>query len=121
MCLGAVNTYGNRPIKLLIIININKVSVIIVDPLEEDGPNKVLNSRCNFSVTKFIVVFNLFLKTQYEGLIINKNSTALIQFKGILNDVEGSKIENKLVIIFIIIVCNKNLVNYFCGCINLLY
>lgn len=59
MCLDAVNTYGNNPIKLLIMINTNKVNVIIDEPWYEEGPNRVLNSECNFPLIMLKIVLNL--------------------------------------------------------------
>lgn len=48
ICLEAVKMYGNKPRKLLIKINTNSPINIIVLPLKEDGPKRVLNSLNSF-------------------------------------------------------------------------
>lgn len=96
-----VKIYGNKPIKLLNKIIENKETKINVDPLAPIGPNNVLNSLCS-------VIKILFQKIWYrEG--INQNIEGIIKIpKKVLNQFkerlkmldEGSKTENKFVIIF---------------------
>lgn len=96
-----VKIYGNNPIKLLNKIIENKETKIKVLPLWPDGPNKVLNSL--WRVNKIVfqkIVYREGINQYTEG--INKiPKKVLIQFKDKLKILdEGSKTENKLVIIF---------------------
>ena len=100
MWLDAVNTYGNRPIKLLIKININKAIKGRVLPSDEVGPNNVLNSWNNFPTTKLIEITALLGIAQNIGVIINIIIVELIQLAEIKIEDEGSNTENRLVIIF---------------------
>jgi hypothetical protein len=99
ICLDAVNTYGNRPKKLFIAININKEINIKELPLNDSGPISTLNSLCSF-IKILLIKINLLLGvSQNIGVIIIINIIALPQFKGRLKIEEGSKTENRLVII----------------------
>ena len=50
MCLEAVKIYGNNPIKLFIKIKTNSAMKGIALPIDDKGPNKVLNSLNNFKI-----------------------------------------------------------------------
>lgn len=100
MCLDLVKTYGNKPKKLLNTINLNNL-INRIDTPKCEGSNKALNSLCRVWV---IFVHN---KDQREGeaqYIYGTNSrpskvdTQFKEKEKILED--GSKIENKLAIIF---------------------
>jgi len=99
ICLDAVNTYGNRPKKLFIAIKINKEINIKELPLKDSGPISTLNSLCSFIKILLIKISLLFGVNQNIGVIMIINIIALPQFKGRLKIEEGSKTENKLVII----------------------
>lgn len=100
-CLVLVKIYGNSPIKLLnnIIIKIEiKMNVV---PLNDLVPNNVLNSLCR---VKFILFHIMLIRddvNQNIDGIINNPINVLVQFIEILKIlVDGSKVENKFVIIF---------------------
>jgi len=44
ICMEAVNTYGNNPMKLFSIMKKKMATKRLVVPLNEDGPRRVLNS-----------------------------------------------------------------------------
>lgn len=70
-------------------------------PLWPDGPKSVLNSLCKVSKTLFQIMLNRDGINQKEHGIINKPIKVLNQFNERLKIVvEGSKTENKFVIIF---------------------
>lgn len=73
---------------------------MIEDPGYEVGPKSVLNSMWSLLTIKFKKILNLLGVTQYNGAKIKIKTIALIQFKGKLNEEEGSNTENKFVIIF---------------------
>jgi len=95
-----VKTYGNRPMKLLNKINENSEIRIKVLPWDFLLLIKTLNSLC--SVNK--ILFHS--KLSRDGInqkvtgIIKIPKMVLIQLKDELKLVDGSKDENKLVIIF---------------------
>lgn len=100
-CLVLVKMYGNRPIKLLnnIIIKIEiKINVV---PLNDLGPNNVLNSLWRVKFILFhIMLIRDDVNQNIEG-IINNPINVLVQFNEILKIlVDGSKVENRFVIIF---------------------
>lgn len=100
MWLEAVKMYGNRPRKLLVKINKKPEMKIVVDPLNADGPRRVLNSVCSFLVIVFITIVDLLLIAQKEGKIILIMVSDLSQLRGrlIIED-EGSNTEKRFVII----------------------
>ena len=78
----------------------NKEMKIKVAP-EKEGPNKVLNSKCNDIKTLFHTIIWRLGINQYIIGINNKPIKDLIQFNDKLKILEeGSNTENKLVIIF---------------------
>lgn len=79
--------------------------MIIEEPGNDEGPKSVLNSLCSLLITKFNIILNLLGVVQYNGAKIKINTIALIQFKGRLNEEDGSNTENKFVIIFKINYC----------------
>lgn len=101
ICLVLVKIYGNNPKKLLNKIKVNKEINIKVVPLKLKGPINVLNSLCKVIKIVFQKMFNREGNIQK---IIGKNNNPnmeLIQLKEKLKIlVEGSKIENKFVIMF---------------------
>ena len=96
-----VKIYGNSPKKLLNRIYVNKEINIKVVPLKLLGPISILNSLCNVIKILFQKIFN---RDGINQKIIGKNKIPkieLIQFRDKLKIfVEGSKIENKFIIIF---------------------
>lgn len=104
-----VKIYGNKPKKLLNKIKVNKEINIKVVPLNLEIPNKVLNSACN---VKKILFQNIKIREGKNQNIIGKNKIpkrVLNQFNDKLKIlVEGSKIENRFIIIF------KLKINYYC-------
>lgn len=96
-----VKIYGNNPKKLLNKIKVNKEININVVPLNLLIPNNVLNSECKI---KKILFQNMEIREGKNQNIIGKNkipNIVLSQLKEILKIlVEGSKIENKFIIIF---------------------
>jgi len=101
MWLELVNTYGNRPIKLLNKINEKSEIKRNVVPGCLLGPRIVLNSLCKV----IMIVFHI--NKIREGIIqngigiISNPRIVLVQLNDKLKmDVEGSKVENRLVIIF---------------------
>lgn len=100
ICLEEVKTYGKSPIKLLIKMKVNRAISIIVSPLEDGWPSRVLNSLCRVFFRPTIVVLIFEGTTQYSGAIKKKMIRELSQLNEIFMMVEGSKLENRLVIIF---------------------
>jgi hypothetical protein len=98
-CLDAVKMYGNSPRKLFIMISINSLINKIVLPEKASVPRRVLNSACNFLVIDVIIILVLLGTNQKTGVIIIVNNIALAQFNGREILEEGSKTENKFVII----------------------
>lgn len=96
-----VKIYGKSPRKLLNKINENIEIKIKVDPFEFIFPNNILNSLWSFNKIKFhIIKWRLGINQNENGININPKKV-LIQLIGMFNKlVDGSKIENKLVIIF---------------------
>lgn len=99
MCLVLVKIYGNKPIKLLIIIKKNILIKIKVDPWD-------LLFWINVFISLWIIIINLKYNilnregiNQKEYGIKSKMINDLVQFKENMI-VEGSKEENKFVIIF---------------------
>jgi len=96
-----VKIYGNKPKKLLNKIRENieiKIKVLPTDPL---GPSRVLNSLYNVIKIKFQKILIRDGRSQKETGISIKPIKVLSQFKEKLKIlVEGSKTENKFVIIF---------------------
>lgn len=87
--------------KLLNIIIIKIEMKISVDPLNDFGPIKVLNSLCN---VKFILFHIILIRDgnnqNIDGININPRNV-LLQFNDKLKMlVDGSNVENKFVIIF---------------------
>lgn len=109
-----VKIYGNSPKKLLNNTN-EKIEIKInVDPFNLFGPNKFLNSIWSLEIIKFHKIKCRFGINQKENGKNNNPNIVLIQFNGILNKlVEGSKIENKLLIIFKYYFFLKNYKNLF--------
>jgi hypothetical protein len=101
MWLVLVKIYGNKPKKLLKRMNVNSEININVVPLYLWIPNRVLNSLCRVIKILFQKIFNREGKNQN---IIGKNripKKELNQFRDKLKIfVEGSKIENRFIIIF---------------------
>lgn len=100
-CLVLVKIYGNRPIKLLNIIMLKIEMNINVDPLIDLGPNNVENSLWRVKFILFHIVLIRDDKSQnIDGININPINV-LVQFNDRLKIlVDGSKVENKFVIIF---------------------
>jgi hypothetical protein len=96
-----VKIYGNSPKKLLNKIKEKREINIKVVPLNLEIPNNVLNSKCK---VKKILFQNMELREGKNQNNIGKNiipNIVLIQFKEKLRIlVEGSKIENRFIIIF---------------------
>jgi len=67
--------------------------------LNEEGPNKVLNSLNNLKVIVLRRRKIFVGVAQYKGSKAIRIISELVQFKGILNEEEGSNTENRLVII----------------------
>jgi hypothetical protein len=101
MCLVAVNTYGYSPIKLLNKTKVNKDIITINEPLGEEGPIITFSSLYNKAFTLLKNREVLEGITQTEGATIKINSVIDTQFNDKIELVDGSKIENKFVIIFI--------------------
>jgi hypothetical protein len=85
-------------------IKINRAINIRDLPTNAEGPKSVLNSLCRVFITasngkKFFCGV-----AQYKGEIIIIKIVALIQFSGAFIKDDGSKTENKLVIIIFILV-----------------
>lgn len=91
-----VNTYGVNPIKLLIKINIIIEIIIIFVPLYFIN---IYISLWSVFVSNLNIIIILFFLIQILYGIVNKNRNVLNQFIDI-KPVHGSKIENKLFIIF---------------------
>lgn len=94
--------YGNNPKKLLNKIKIKRAIKMILFPKFFFIPSNVLNSWNSF----IIIILNkkVYRLGRSQNLIGNNNNPkkVLIQFnERFIIDVEGSKIENKFVIIFI--------------------
>lgn len=97
-CLVAVKVKENRPRVLLNKISINKeMNKIILILLFF---SRVENSLFIIKVIFLIIVFIGLFKIQKEGRNIKVNINILIQFRGIKRMATGSKMENKLFIIF---------------------
>jgi hypothetical protein len=91
--------YGNRPRKLFNKINVNRVINMIVRPLILVPPKSSLNSLWSVDVRLTINIFFLFGTNQKMGVAINRRNVALIQFSGREINEDGSKLENRFVII----------------------
>lgn len=98
-CLLLVKIYGSRPIILFTKININNEIIIKLNPCLF-FPSKVLNSLNNWlnNILKIILI-RLGMIQYIEGIIINLMKV-LIQLSEKFILVEGSKVENRFVIIF---------------------
>lgn len=100
-CLVLVKMYGNNPMKLLnsIIIKIEmKMNVV---PLNELGPNNVLNSLCRVKFSLFQIMLIRDGVSQNNDGINNNPRNVLVQFNDKLKMlVDGSNVENRFVIIF---------------------
>jgi hypothetical protein len=107
-----VKIYGNKPRKLLNRIKEKREINIKVVPLNLEIPNRVLNSKCK---VKKILLQNIKLREGINQNNIGKNkipNIVLNQFKEKLKIfVEGSKIENKFIIIFNLV--QSNLLNFY--------
>jgi hypothetical protein len=98
-CLVAVKVKENKPKVLLNKISINKeMNKMILILLFF---SKVENSLFITKIIFLIIIFIGLFKIQNEGRNIRVNINILIQFIGIKRMVAGSKMENKLFIIFI--------------------
>lgn len=96
-----VKIYGNKPIKLLNKINEKREIKMKVIPFILDGPSNVLNSLWRLMIKEFHKILIREGSIQKEYGIIKIPINVLSQFKDKFNRVvEGSNIENKLVIIF---------------------
>ena len=73
---------------------------ITVVPIVIGCPIRVLNSLCNVLLADRSKIFFLLGKIQYRGVRKNKIMRELIQLNEIPHRAEGSKLENKFVIIF---------------------
>jgi len=92
--------YGNSPIILFKATNINNLTKTIEVPGFPLGPRRVLNSSKIFFITNLIKIMCLFEFNQSVGVNKKINKVILIQLNDILNhDEEGSKTENKFLII----------------------
>jgi hypothetical protein len=98
--LELVKIYGNKPKKLLNTIMRNKAKKLIVLPLKEEGPNKVLNSECRIDKVLIEIKWIRLGVNQIRGLINIIKMTLLVQLEVLLIEDAGSKTENRLVIIF---------------------
>lgn len=97
-CLVAVNVKENKPKVLLNKISINNEmnKIILILLFLRSVENSLF-------ITKIIFLINVFiglLRIQYDGKNIKININILIQLIGIKRIAVGSKIENKLFIIF---------------------
>lgn len=99
-CLVLVKTYGNNPRKLLNTIKVNNEMNTNVLPFTELLPIRVLNSRCRVTIILFHRKENRDGINQNDAGININPRVVLSQLKEVLNDVEGSNDENRLVIIF---------------------
>lgn len=100
-CLELVKIYGNNPRKLLNKIILNKLIKIKVLPLNPLFPNNVLNSLCKVLIIKFHKYINREGINQKDIGIIKNPIKVLNQFnENEKIEVEGSKTENKFIIIF---------------------
>lgn len=97
--LVAVKMNGNRPKKLFIITNRNKDENINVIPKFKGFLIKIKNSLWRVSKIILEIMFDREGETQKGEVIKIKKRIDLIQFRGMIKE-EGSKDENKLVIIF---------------------
>lgn len=103
--LDLVNTYGNKPIKLLNKINENNEIKIKELPACPLVLNNVLNSLWSVNKILFQIIWYREGMNQNIGGIIKIPKNVLIQFNERLKMlVEGSKTENKFVIIFSLMV-----------------
>jgi len=68
-------------------------------PLKASGPRRVLNSEWSFKVMLFKIIEDFVGIIQNIGVNMIIIIRALVQLIDILNEAEGSKTENKLVII----------------------
>lgn len=100
MWLEAVKTYGKSPIKLFTRIKINNETKINVSPWGVLLPNKSLNSAWRVLVIFIKTMFFFAGVNQNKGVANKKTRLALSQLNEIVQKDEGSKLENKLVIIF---------------------
>jgi len=98
--LEAVKIYGNKPKKLFIIINIKIEMKMNEEPWNDVGPKSILNSIWSFIIVFLVINVNFLGIIQKAGMINEMIVKELIQFKDILDLVEGSNTLNKLVIIF---------------------
>jgi len=96
-----VKIYGNKPKKLLITTIRNRERNLRVLPLNEEGPRSVLNSEWRVSRILEIIKLIRFGKNQIRGAIRIIMIRLLIQLEEVCIDEEGSKTENKFVIMFI--------------------
>lgn len=102
MCLVAVKIYGKSPIRLLIAKN-QKVEIIInVMPWVKVQFNKFLNSLFRVSIKILIILELRFFFTQKVFGIRTRGISKLTQLSAQNEEVEGSKVENRLVIIIIL-------------------
>jgi len=100
-CLELVKIYGNNPRKLLNKIILNKLIKIKVLPLNPLFPNNVLNSLCKVLIIKFHKYINREGINQKDIGITKNPIKVLNQFnENEKIEVEGSKTENKFIIIF---------------------
>lgn len=84
---------------MLYIMNKNKLIKIKVCPWDPEGPTRVLNSLWSWLVKNLMKIkWRLGWTQNVQGSIKIPRNTA-IQFKGILKDATGSKMENKFAII----------------------
>jgi hypothetical protein len=101
MWLVLVKIYGRRPKKLLNKIKVKRDKNINVVPLNLEIPKRVLNSLCK---VEKILFQNINTRVGINQNIVGKNKiprNVLNQFNEKLKIfVEGSKIENKFIIIF---------------------
>lgn len=96
-----VKIYGNKPKKLLITTNENKLIKIMVDSYWDDDLIKILNSLWRVLITKNHNIWGRLGIIQYNNGIKIKNNKELNQFRDKLKiEEEGSNAEKRLVIIF---------------------
>lgn len=95
-----VKIYGNKPRKLLITTKMNKLRKLNVEPLNEVGPNKFLNSRCRVDRIEEKIRLIRLGTSQNNGIITEKTMIELSQLEDPLIEDAGSKTENRFVIIF---------------------
>lgn len=98
--LEAVNTYGASPKKLLNRINKNREIKISVCPWAPPVPTRVLNSMWSWLKIRSKNLVERLLPTQKLHGRANNPTKIANQFSGRVSIEEGSKIENKLAIIF---------------------